>query len=315
MTAFDARYFQRLQRPDSPVDVVIDTDTYNQVDDLYAISYLLLSEEKLNLKAIFAAPFYSPPSMGRIRQNRSPKEGMEQSYHAILDLLKVMKREDLFPLVFRGSERNLENETSAVHSDAAEELIRLAREHTPENPLYVISIAVLTNIASAILMAPDIIDRIVVIWLGGHSYDFGTCDDFNALQDITAARILFGCGAAVVQLPCNGVISEFRISKVELEHWLRGKNSLCDYLLDSTLELMSQKETLPNWSKPLWDVVPVAWLLDSAFMEDRCEHSPIFEYDLRYAFDHTRHLIKYVYHIDRDKIYSDLFQKLASVTQ
>ena len=40
-------------------------------------------------------------------------------------------------------------------------------------------------------------------------------------------------------------------------------------------------------------------------------HSPIPEYDDRYAFDNNRHFIKYVYHIKRDNLFADLFAKLA----
>lgn len=210
MNSKDLNYIHRLQRPDSVVDVVIDTDAYNQVDDLYALAYLLLSDEKLKLKGIFAAPFYSPPDMGRIRQNNSPGEGMHQSYNAIIELLDVMKREDLKKITFHGSEINLKNEFTPVESDAARELIRLAKGYTSEKPLYVIAIAALTNIASAILLDPSIVDKIVVIWLGGHGLDWHTCTDFNASQDIAAARVLFGCGAAVVRLPLNGVVAEFR---------------------------------------------------------------------------------------------------------
>ena len=95
----------------------------------------------------------------------------------------------------------------------AREIIRLAREHTPENPLYVVGIAVLTDIASALLIAPDIIDKIVVVWLGGHGKEWQSCKDFNAVQDIAAARVVFGCGVAVVQLPlqrCCVRISHFQ---------------------------------------------------------------------------------------------------------
>lgn len=307
----DMSYLQRLQRPSSAVDVVIDTDTYNQVDDLYALAYLMLSDDKLRLKAILAAPFYSPPELGRIRQNNSPGEGMHQSYNAILELLDVMKREDLKQIVFHGSEANLKDEETPVDSDAARELVRLANEHTPEDPLYVIAIATLTNIASAILIDPSIVDKIVVVWLGGHGFDWHCCTDFNAAQDIAAARVLFGCGAAVVQLPLNGVVAEFRVSRIELEHILRGKNALCDYLLDCSLELM-KNAPVENWSRPLWDVAVVAWLLNPEFMEDRYEHSPIFEYDFSYGTDHGRHLIKYVYHINRDILFDDMFRKLIT---
>lgn len=311
MKTKDLSYMQRLQKPTSAIDVVIDTDTYNQVDDLYALAYLILSDEKLKLKGIFAAPFYSPPSMGRIRQNNSPGEGMHQSYDAIMELLDVMKRDDLKQIVFHGSETNLKNEITPVESDAARELVRLAKEHTTEKPLYVIAIAALTDIASAILLDRSIIDKIVVIWLGGHGFDWHSCTDFNASQDIAAARVLFGCGAAVVQLPLNGVVAEFRISRIELEYYLKGKNDLCDYLLECSLELM-KNAPIYNWSKPLWDVTVVAWLLDPKFMEDRYEHSPVFEYDLHYGTDCGRHFIKYVYHINRDILFEDMFRKFIT---
>jgi len=311
MRSKDLSYIQRLERPVSAVDVVIDTDAYNQVDDLYALAYLILSDEKLKLKGIFAAPFYSPPSMGRVRQNSSPGEGMNQSYHAIMELLNVMQREDLKDIVFHGSEQNLKNENVPVESDAARELVRLANEHTPQKPLYVIAIAALTNIASAILLNPEIIDKIVVVWLGGHSFDWHSCSDFNATQDISAARVVFDCGAAVVQLPLNGVVAEFRVSRIELQYYLKGKNALCDYLLNSSLDIMKDAPVY-NWSKPLWDVAVVAWLLDAKFMEDRYEHSPIFEYDFRYGMDCSRHFIKYVYHINRDILFEDMFYKLIS---
>ena len=311
METKDTSYIKRLEKPTSPVDVVIDTDAYNQVDDLYALSYAILSEEKLHLKAILAAPFFSPPSMGRARQNASPAEGMNQSYRAVMDLLNVMKRDDLKEIVFRGSETYLADEMTPVESVAALEIIRLAHAHTPEKPLYIIAIAALTNVASAILKDPTIIDKIVVVWLGGHGLDWHCCTDFNAAQDIASARVLFGCGAAVVQLPLNGVVAEFCISRIELEHLLKGKNSLCDYLLDCTQQLMGNA-TVANWSRPLWDVAVVAWLLDPEFTDDRLEHSQIFEYDLHYGTDHSRHFIRYVYHINRDILFNDMIHKLTT---
>lgn len=304
-------YMKRLRRPIGQIDVVLDTDAYNEIDDLYALAYMIRSSDRLNVKGIMAAPFYSPASMGRTRQNSSAKEGMEQSYLAIQELLSVMEETELKDHVFKGAERKLPDEQTPVDCPAAREIIRLAREHTPENPLYVVEIAVLTDIASALLIAPDIIDKIVVVWLGGHGKEWQSCKDFNAVQDIAAARVVFGCGVAVVQLPCNGVVSEFRISRVELEYYMRGKSKLSDYLLDVSFAFMEQREKKKDWSKPLWDVTAVAWLLDEKFMEDRYEHSPVFEYDNCYGVDLRRHFIKYVYHINRDILFEDMFAKLA----
>ena len=42
---------QRLIPPTEPVDIVLDTDTYNEVDDQFAVVYALLSPEKIRLQA------------------------------------------------------------------------------------------------------------------------------------------------------------------------------------------------------------------------------------------------------------------------
>ena len=44
------------------MDVVLDTDTYNEIDDQYALAYLIKNDEKLKLKAIYAAPTSKAPA-------------------------------------------------------------------------------------------------------------------------------------------------------------------------------------------------------------------------------------------------------------
>lgn len=296
---------KKLQRPSGRVDVVLDTDTYNEIDDQFALAYLIKSPEKLNLKAIHAAPFFNTKSTG-------PADGMERSYGEIMNILTLMEREDLKSLVFKGSREYLPSEEQPVESEAARSLVRLAMEREEENPLYVAAIGAITNVASAILMEPQIIERMVVIWLGGHSFEWKDTKEFNMFQDVAAARVVFGCGVPLVQLPCMGVVSGFETTGPELEYWLKGKNKLCDYLVETTVREGKLTGQTPCWSRAIWDVTAVAWLLDERFMMDRLEHTPIPEYDNFYAFDKTRHLMKYVYWINRELLFHDLFTKLAS---
>ena len=44
-----------LEVPKGPVDLVLDTDAYNEIDDQFAIAYAMKATEKLCLKAIYAA--------------------------------------------------------------------------------------------------------------------------------------------------------------------------------------------------------------------------------------------------------------------
>ena len=304
MSIDNARLIRRLEKPKGRVDVVIDTDTYNEIDDQYALSYLIKSDEKLGLKAIYAAPFFNEKSTG-------PADGMEKSYREIMNVLTLLEREDLKEHVYRGSTEYLPSETEPVISDAAKDLAERAMNYTEEHPLYVVAIAAITNVASALLLNPDIKNRIVLIWLGGNATNWPDNKEFNLYQDVAGARIVFGCGVPLVQLPCMGVVSAFTTSGPELEYHLRGKNKLCDYLVNVTTTEAAACNGGPVWTRPIWDVTAVAWLLDGDFEEDCLIHSPIPEYDNRYAFDNNRHFIKYVYHIKRDKLFADLFAKLS----
>lgn len=300
----------RLRRPAGMADVILDTDTYNEIDDQFALAYLVRSQEKLRVRAITAAPFYRDPSVGVCR-SADPADGMEKSYQEILKVLSLMGREDLHAHVFRGARGYLPSETEPADSPAARAMVELSREYSQDHPLYLIAIGAITNVASALLLDPTLAERCVVIWLGGHGYHWGRCDDFNMIQDIAAARVVFGCGVPLVQFPCLGVVSEFRFSKPELEYWFRGKNQLCDYLIDNTYRYAAQKFSYEGWSKPLWDVTTVAWLLDGDYVLDRLVPSPIPQYDSTYAFDANRHPIKYVYYVQKDPLAADLAKKLS----
>ena len=50
----ETQRIRMLQCPGHPVDVVIDTDTYNEVDDQFALAYLLGNTDRLRLQAIYA---------------------------------------------------------------------------------------------------------------------------------------------------------------------------------------------------------------------------------------------------------------------
>ena len=81
----DGTRTKRLSFPaDGTVDMVLDTDTYNEIEDQFALVYTLLSPERLTVKAI-TAPFHNDRSQG-------PEEGMEKSYDEISRLLEKMGR-------------------------------------------------------------------------------------------------------------------------------------------------------------------------------------------------------------------------------
>ncbi len=293
--------------PKSFADVVLDTDAWNEADDQYALSYLLRSAPFLNTVALYAAPFLN----GKVA---TAAEGMQKSEEEIRLLLALNGREDLMDRVFSGSENYLSSETASVDSPAARDLVRRAASYSAFRPLYVVSIGCITNIASALLLDPSIAEKIVVVWLGGHARHWHDAGEFNLRQDIAAARVVMASKAPFVQLPCMGVVSEFRATRYELEHWLAGKNPLCDHLLQGTFEKVRSYASLDSaWSRVIWDVTAVAWLLnrDGRFLFSRPEPVRLPGYDGQYEAEDTGRPITYVYGVRRDALMQDLFEKLA----
>lgn len=301
----DAQRLAMLQRPKGPVDVVIDTDAYNEIDDQFAIALALAAEDKLRVQALYAAPFFN-------KRVASPAQGMERSYQEIHTLLRLAKRQ--VP-VFRGSTGYLPSEQEPVISPAAEDLAARAMAYSSEHPLYVVAIGAITNVASALLLQPAIAERIVLVYLGGNRLDWHTNREFNMRQDVAAARVAFSSGAPLVMLPCCGVVDAFTTTEPEMRHWLSGKSPLCDYLVEATVAEANTYAAGRVWSRPIWDVTAIGWLLDGEkkCMFDRLIPTPIPQYDDHWSESSSRPLCCYVYAIRRDAMMGELFKRLTEM--
>lgn len=294
----------RLQPPVGRLRVVIDTDTYNEIDDQFAVVQALLSPERLSVEAIYAAPFFS--KLVPKPRSTDPGDGMEKSYDEILRVLDRLGRSP-DGLVYKGSTEFLrDDETPAANSDAVEDLIARARDGS--GVLYVVAIAAITNVASAILRAPDIIENIVVVWLGSHAPWWPHTREFNHFQDVPAVRVVFGSGLPVVHIPCMGVASHLLTSPAELIDQIKGKSAIGDYLCElvETYEYRQER----GWSKVIWDIACIAWLLDARWVPSQLTHAPIAQDDGTFSYSGDRHLIRQAYWIARDPVFHDLMIKL-----
>lgn len=299
-----------LKRPVGRVPVVLDTDAYNEVDDQFAIAYLLHSQEKVDLQAIYAAPFYDQERCFYNFKSESAAEGMEKSYDEIRTLLRLAGREKLLDRVYPGAKAFMREQGMPVDSPAVRDLISRAMTHSPEAPLYVVAIGAPTNVASAICLAPEIAERIVVVWLGGNVLDWPSCREFNLSQDLEASKVLFFDGVSLVQVPCMGMASAFAVTAGELKQYFLGKNPLCDYLARTVLNDMGDPQGERLWSRILWDVTACAWLMGEHLALDRMEEKPM-PTDTVYLRTPGRPKMRYVYHIHRDALLNDLITKLT----
>jgi len=297
-TVSPAARMELLEPPTKPVRMVLDTDTYNEIDDQFALTYALLSPERLTVEAVYAAPFHNARSAG-------PEDGMRKSYEEILRLLDRLNQPHE-GVVFEGATRWLPSSDRPVRSPAVDDLVARASADRPD-PLYVVAIGAPTNIASALLVAPEIIGRIVVVWLGGNASYWPTASEFNLKQDMHASRILFDSGVPLVHVPCLPVTDHLCTTEAEIERFVKGRGMIGDYLSET---YSGSSDDHFAYSRAIWDIGPIAWLVNPAWAESALTHSPILTTDQTWSHDPYRHLVREIRYVHRNPIFGDLFHKL-----
>lgn len=295
----DVTLLRKLTPPTSKVRMILDTDTFNEIDDQFAIVYALFSQEKLQVEAIYAAPFFN-------NRSTSPLDGMEKSYEEILRILKrINMSHDNF--VYKGSNTFLNNVNEPLQSEAANDLVKRAMETPDDELLYVVAIGAITNIASAILIEPKIIEKIVVVWLGGHALHWPNTSEFNLQQDVVSAQTVLNCGVPLVLIPCMGVTSHLHTTLSEMKQFVKGKGEIGDFL---TMRFEEYHDNHYAYSKVIWDLAAIAYVVNHHFIPTQIIHSPVLTDQRTYSVDASRHFIRYAYHVDRDAIFRDFFTKL-----
>lgn len=335
---------ERLLINPGRIRVVIDSDAKNEVDDQFAIAWALKASERMSVEAIYAAPF-SYTCMQKIRVdaglpesigNITPREGMYLSYD---EIQRICSLSGSCVPVLHGADRYMKG-SEPVLSEAVMDLIQRARNN--DGVLYVAACGVLTNIASALIAAPDIVEKIVVVWLGGQPSGFGHMIEFNVMQDVKAAQTVFDSGVPLVIIPCMNVASMISATESELKNNLCRVNPLCDYLYDivadefsdikaekefmlldrfgylrgredSPEEYLSQFNTSHiSWSRILWDTAVTAFLVNPCWLPSRMVPAPVLNDDLTIGFDGDRHTIREVTFAWRNFILGEMFHALGT---
>ena len=293
-----------LPLPRGKISAVLDTDTYNEIDDQFALAYSLLAPEKIDLQAVYAAPYLN-------NRSTSAGDGMEKSYEEIGRVLDRLKRKGTID-AFRGSKKFMKDAGGPVDSPAARDLIKKAR--AAKEMLYVLTVGAPTNVSSAIQMEPSIKKKITVVWLGGQPPHFPSASEFNLKQDPPASQILFDSGVNLMKIPTTNVSEMLRTTEPEMRKFLKDTTPIGDYLYEIFVEYAHahKRDFSKPWSKVIWDISAPAWMVNPKWISSKLISSPVLQDDLTWKATSGRHQIRVATHIDRDGVFADLFERLRS---
>lgn len=345
---------ERLAPPQGRVRLLIDTDAANEIDDQYALAWALFTPERMVVEAVTAEPFsfahhipglkaaeramldggtHTEHLVGGFQgwlsrlhaQGRrvndldlvGPAAGMELSYQEILRVYdKCGIAHD--GRVFRGADRYMSDLSQPVMSEAVTAIIDHAK--SGDGPLYVAAMGCVTNIAAALLVAPEIVRDIVVIWTSAYPSHapHSVRPSLNLVQDVVSSRLMFDSGVPLVYLPGYHVGAQLKISLPEMAAHVRGRGAIGDYLhhlyTHNPLHHMFALSDTDRRTWVIWDMICIAWLVNPDWVPTFLTTSPVLTEGLHWRKDLDRHLIREAYDVQRDEIFLHFYDKLATLS-
>ncbi|MCR4949789.1 MAG: nucleoside hydrolase [Solobacterium sp.] len=214
--------------------------------------------------------------------------------------------------IFRGCARPLRSEDEIIESEGCDLIIREAMKED-SRPLYVAVLGTMTDIASAINKAPEIADKLIVVFTGGQKYPDGG-PEFNFSQDVMAVRKLFSSKAGVWQIPLQ-VCCTMEITLAQLACRVRPWGRFGRYLYGQLKEYnLNNDEPVSlrrgeNWS--LGDSPTAGVLLTTEWRGNfHTEKAPILNDDQTYTYNPEGKEIRVYDYVDPSMILEDFYAKL-----
>lgn len=204
--------------------VLINADTANEVDDLYAIARALV-EPSIELVGLSSAQW-------QVSHYATPHT-LEDSQRMNEVLLALLNRKKL-PHPRGATARLFDWGDRAQHSAAAYQIIREAHATPTGQKLIVVMLGANTDLASALLIDPAIAPKLKV-YLLGTSYDHARRiwrkRDFNCVMDIQAIEVVLDAKELETHIMPVNIAAPLVFELSEVKRRFAGKNDLFDLLL------------------------------------------------------------------------------------
>jgi purine nucleosidase len=172
------------QNADARMPVVLSTDVGNEIDDQWAVTYLLL-QPRFDVLGVMSA---HAPSLAA--------PAGQTSYRILVDVVENRLGMSTHPPLIEGGSLPLENAKTPRSSPAVNFLIDTSRRFSKNNRLTVLMIGAATDVASAILTDPTIVERVRVIQMGFNDEQGG--NEFNVANDVHAVQAILDSNVPLV---------------------------------------------------------------------------------------------------------------------
>jgi len=237
--------------------VWLDADTGNEMDDLYAI-VRLVKTPSIDMIGLSSAHYNNPDLLVFEKWNAYDTKGLNtvaESQRLNEQILKAMGRLDMnHPL---GADRQIGRswgEQDPRDSPAAQAIIAAVKSLPPNEKLDILTIGAMTNMATALILAPEIKSKIRCFALGAQ-YNPTTRvwnkNEFNIRNDLNAFDYLLNLEGFDFTVMCLEAAHPLQFQREDTYNRLDEKHEAEKILEDRWREQNPQDETRVMWDLAL----------------------------------------------------------------
>lgn len=292
--------FAALQSAHANTAVILSTDVGNEIDDQWAIAYMLVNPA-FDVQGIVSA---HAPSL--------PAPSAHATYEVLKDEVEHRLGMAVHPPLFEGSSLPLTNTKTPRPNSGVEFIIETSKRFSSDNRLTVLTIGAATDVASAILEDPSITDRISVVAMGFKNLteagkEYNVENDPKAWQVILDSDVPVTIGSGDI---CRRdlALSFDAAKKLISNHgpvgaWLWEEYQAWYFRFVKPLRV-------DDFSKPwvIWDTVVLAYA--QGMTTEKTIPRPRMADDLSFEQAKTNKTITWVTSIDSARMWPDFLQKL-----
>jgi inosine-uridine nucleoside N-ribohydrolase len=303
--------------------VIVDNDFSGDPDGLFQLAHLLLSPS-VEVRAIIGSHLKVGDGF-----DNSTKQAQNAAGKA-RELMDIMALKSSIPVLV-GSNTAMVNDSTPVKSEAVDFIIQEALRTDTKQPLYLLCGAGLTEIASALLKAPQIAGRLTLVWIGGPEYaDLAlpppnySNPEYNLNIDIAAAKVVFNQShVALWQVPRNAYRQALLpYSQLLLKVKPHGKvgsylTGVLENLMTRIQKYVNTGETYILGDNPLvlLTALQSSFEADPSSSEYVIKTAPLINQQGAYEFNHQGRPIRVYTRLDTNLMFEDFFAKLQLFKQ
>jgi inosine-uridine nucleoside N-ribohydrolase len=284
--------------------LILSTDVGNEIDDQWAIAYMM------------ANPHFEVLGLTSAHSPSLPFPAGYESYLLLKDEIENRMGMRVHPPILRGSDAPLKDRRTAQDNDAVRFLIEQSKPFNSNNRLTIVVIGAATDVASAVLIDPSIADRIRIVAMAFKTETDGV--EYNVQNDVPAWQILLDSNVPVVLGDKQVCFTDLPMYYDQAKTMLASNGAVGAWLW-GTWNKWYYREVKPlrkaDFSKPraIWDMITLAYL--EGFATSETKPRPSMADDMKLTIAPGQRTVTWITHVEAAKLWEDFQKRMAIYEQ